>query len=271
MPRAIIQSADDERIHAYRHLPRRKAHRTQSHFVVEGRWLVNRLLDSDVEVLSILCGEQQADEFSGISEQIPLYTADRSVIDEIVGFEFHRAVLACGRRPLTCNLEALNEKSGTPTLLAACAGVCDQENLGSVIRSCRAFGVDGLLLDNRSADAFSRRVMRVSAGAALALPIIESADLSRELGRLQREWNFKLVATVLDSSATPMEKAQVHEKMVVVFGNEGFGLDDQLIPICDYQVTLPMQGGVDSLNVGVASGIFLHHYRNVQQSLSEQE
>ena len=267
MPRVGIQSAEDVRIRAYRELPRRKASRRQPHFVVEGRWLVRRLIRSDLEVASVLCREHQADEFAGVGENVPIYVASSEVISEIVGFEFHRGVLACGHRPHRRGFENAVQQMQKSSLLATCAGVCDQENLGSVIRNCQALGVGALLLDSRCADPYSRRVMRVSAGAALNLPIVECDDLWRDLKKLRSDSGFHLVAAVLDCETATLEESSIHPRMVVLFGNEGFGLDDQATTICDQRVTLPMQGGVDSLNIGVASGIFLHHYASRQRSL----
>ena len=266
MPLVKIQSADDERAGVYRALPRRKASRRESHFVVEGRWLVERLIQSDLEVLSILCGEHQAADFADIGTDVPVYVADAEVIDQIVGFEFHRGVLACGLRPRRRGFEDVIHQTRSPSLLAACAGVCDQQNLGSVIRNCQALGVGALLLDDRCADPYSRRVMRVSAGAALNLPTIECDDLWHDLAQMRSEWGYHLVAAVLDHDAATLTESSLHPRMAILFGNEGFGLSDEATKICDQRVTLPMQGGVDSLNIGVASGIILHHYASRQRS-----
>ena len=268
MPQAVIESPNDERVRIYRHLPKRKACRSRPHFVVEGRWLVHRLVDSGLAVESILCGQSQSEEFAALCPNIPLYIARTAVLKQIVGFEFHRGVLACGLRPESHDLEDVVASAGRTSLIAACSGVRDQENLGSVIRNCRAFGADALLLDSQCADAFSRRVMRVSAGAALELPVVESDDLWRDVFRLQSESGFTFVATVLDNQAIALEEFNVKDKMVVAFGSEGYGLDHEALQLSDYHVTLPMCNGIDSVNIGVASGIFLHHFSHQQRVCS---
>ncbi len=267
MPRFTIETVDDPRIREYRDLPRKKASRSAGHFVAEGRWLVRRLLQSEVEIVSILCIEKYVEEFAEVAEPVPLYLAERSLVEQIVGFEFHRGVLACGRRPRALTLANLSVGERRRALYAACVGVCDPENLGGVIRNCAAFGADALLVDRHCADPFSRRVLRVSMGAALSLPIVESADLKQDLARLRNDGNFEITSAVLRESACPLEETRPSEKAAIVFGNEGYGLSEEWLQLCDHQVTLPMQGGVDSLNVAVASGIFLHHFARMQRSL----
>ena len=125
-----------------------------------------------------------------------------------------------------------------------------------------------MIVDSDCADAFSRRVLRVSAGAALDLTIVESGDLCRDLAELKTGHGFRLVATVTDRAAAEIEAAPVHEKLVITFGNEGFGLDQRVRDLCDDEVTIRLHAGVDSLNVGTASGIFLHHYTRRQNGVA---
>ncbi len=126
------------------------------------------------------------------------------------------------------------------------------------MRNAAAFGVDAVLVGPHAADPFSRRVLRVSMGAAFRMPIVESADLEVDLRHLGRRWNVELWATVLRPAAKPLGDAARPRRLGLVFGSEGHGLDDRWIACCDAQFTIPMAAGTDSLNVAVASGIFLH-------------
>ncbi|MFV0445613.1 MAG: TrmH family RNA methyltransferase [Planctomycetaceae bacterium] len=147
---------------------------------------------------------------------------------------------------------------GRAQLLVACPRMTDPDNLGSLIRLCRAFGVAGLLLGEGCCDPFSRRTLRVSMGNAFALPTVESTDLRRDLTRLRTDAGYHLSATVLDSSATPLHAAARLPRDVLLLGNETHGLSSDWVEFCDRQLTIPMHGGTDSLNVSVAAGIFLH-------------
>jgi tRNA G18 (ribose-2'-O)-methylase SpoU len=136
--------------------------------------------------------------------------------------------------------------------------VQDPTNLGSINRSAAAFGCASLVLGSQCADPFSRRVLRVSMGAALHLPIVESRDLAADLDVLRRA-DFTLVATVIDPTAEPLATFQRPEKLALLLGSEGHGLGPDWLSMCDRRVTIPMQLGIDSLNVAIAAAVFLYH------------
>ena len=264
MPRFQVASIDDQRLAPYRDLPRSKQLRQSGLFVVEGRWLVERLLESKFAVESLLVAKGHDDEIAAkIGATTPILVAESDLLDQIVGFSFHRGMLAVGRRRPEMSVDEVLSQSAVddrlPRTMVACAGVCDQENLGGILRNCAAFGATVLLVDARCADPFSRRALRVSMGAAFQVPVVESTDLLGDLDRLRRRRQFELAATVLSDDATVLASFRRPQRLAIVLGGEGAGLDDDLIARCDHRVTIPMHRGTDSLNVAVAAGIFLHH------------
>ena len=112
-----------------------------------------------------------------------------------------------------------------------------------------------------SADPLSRRVLRVSMGASFVLKFVVSHDLSRDVATLQRQFGVQTWATVVDRDAEPLDSLPGDRDVALVLGNEGHGLAPEWIDRCDRRVTIPMRAGQDSLNVAVASGIFLYHLR----------
>jgi tRNA G18 (ribose-2'-O)-methylase SpoU len=267
MQQIAIQKFDDSRLAMYRDLPRRSAAGERGRFIVEGRFLVERLLASRCQTESILAAEQHADEIAELARdsEATLYVAPQSQLDQTVGFRFHRGVLACGKRPTPPALaEALGEDLAShltqSVTLVVCANLDDPENLGGILRNCAAFGVDAVVTSRRSADPFSRRALRVSMGASLKVPIVEVDALAEVLSELRERWKMELVATVLDPSAEQLPHFQRAERTAILFGNEGHGLPQNLLGQCDRRVRLPMRLGTDSLNVAVASGIFLYHF-----------
>jgi tRNA G18 (ribose-2'-O)-methylase SpoU len=261
MPVIHIDSADDPRLAVYRDLKSPLAKRRGERFVVESLLLVERLLASDLRVASVLTEQRFVDRVLPlVSSDTTVYVIPRSLVREITGFRFHRGVLACGHRPASPDLRRLMRSIAAPTTLAVCIGIQDPENLGSVIRSSAAFGVPLILLGPNCADSFSRRVARTSMGANFRVPVIEPADLAAELTVLRDEFNTQLVATVLDESARPLEEVPPAARTALLFGSEGYGLDQPWIDLCDVRVRIPMQPSIDSLNVSVAAGIFLHHF-----------
>jgi tRNA G18 (ribose-2'-O)-methylase SpoU len=261
MPRISIQDCNDPRLAPYRELPLNKALRPAGLFIAEGRLLIERLLASRFEVQSIFVDESHADEVAALAgDSIPLYVAPRKLLEETIGFNFHRGMLACGRRGMEPTLETvLRERERRAALtVVVCVNVYDPENLGGILRNCAAFGVDAVIVSRQSVDPLARRVLRVSMGASFKLPIVTVDDTPRTLDELRTKWNTPSAATVLDNSAESLLEFARPSRLAVVFGNEGHGLPDDVISACDHRLTIPMRLGTDSLNVSVACGILLH-------------
>ncbi len=267
MSRIFIDSLEDPRVRMYRDLKTSNFLRDEKLFIAEGIRLVERLLASDYRVQSVLVSERRVEEWAEqIPVDVPLYVLPQQLGEQLTGFNFHVGVLACGHRKPPLSLDDLLPKSEPPTAapsrtLAICPNCDNPENLGTIIRIGAAFGIDGLLLSREGCcDPFSRRVLRVSMGTAFQLPIIESPDLARDVQRLRDEWQFELIASVLDESAEPLSRAARGQRVGILVGNEAAGLDEQWRGLCSRHVTIPMSGGTDSLNVAIAAGIFLHHF-----------
>jgi tRNA G18 (ribose-2'-O)-methylase SpoU len=96
-------------------------------------------------------------------------------------------------------------------------------------------------------------------GASFQLPIFHSHNLDGELMEL-RQRHFTLIAAVADESARPLGQMDRPERFAILLGNESHGLSDQWVSRCDWRVTIPMNDRADSLNVAVATGIFLYHF-----------
>lgn len=254
-----ISSLDDPRLEPYRQLKATNLTRWSGLFVAEGEKLVRRLLASDYETASLLVGRRFLAEFTALAPpETPLYAILDEWVASLVGFNFHRGVLACGRRRANPMLGDILPSEERPATIVVCPDVQDPENLGGILRNAAAFGVDLVVLGRRSADPLSRRVLRVSMGAALSVPLYRSDDLPADLARLRRQFGVALAAAVLDANAEPLEAAQRPARLGILFGSEGHGLDRELVELCDRRLTIPMRRGTDSLNVAVAAGIFLY-------------
>ena len=257
--RHLIHSLDDPRLLAYRDLKQSNATRWAGQLVAEGETLVRRLLASGLEVESLLVGERHADRFDDSARpELPLYVVPDAWIEKIVGFNFHRGVLACGRRPPRRTLAEIAAPAAGNLTLVVCPNVQDPENLGAILRLGGAFGIAGVLLGPDCPNPFSRRVLRVSMGAGFTLPIVESVDLDADLAALAERWACQRWATVLDKTAESLAALARPRRLALLFGSEGHGLTERWANHCDRRVTIPMQPGADSLNVAVAAGIFLY-------------
>ncbi len=255
-----IPSIDDPRVAAYRDLPER-TRRGEGVFVAEGKLLAERLLGSRYTTESVLADESHAEDMARLAAgRAPVYVASAGLIRAIAGFPFHRGVLAAGRReepPCVAKLVESLEPSQQASLCVLSA-INQAENVGLIFRTAAALGVDGLVLGPRCCDPLSRRALRLSMGGVLRVRFARSEDLLADLELLRRRCGTTLVATVLDPGAEPLATFAWPERAAVLLGNEYAGLDPQITALCDRRVTISMQPGTDSLNVGVAAGIVLH-------------
>jgi len=263
-----IETVDDPRVAAYRNL-RERTLRGESIFIAEGRLVAERLLESDYEAASVFCSDEYADEFQQkAGADVPVYVATEKLLLEVAGFPFHRGVLAAGRRPPPLTLDEMmapvshvtDTGEGTAAVgrWIICPHVTNQENMGLVFRTAAAFGVDGIVLGHRCCDPLSRRCLRTSMGAVFRVPFIRGDDLLEELRSLKRRWGVELFAAVLDQQAERLDEVCWPARAGILLGHEFEGLGPQWLAECDRRVTIPMQPGTDSLNLGVAAGIFVY-------------
>jgi tRNA G18 (ribose-2'-O)-methylase SpoU len=256
-----IESVDDPRIAAYRNL-RDRTLRGECIFVAEGELVAERLLESEYGAESLLVSDQFAEKFERLAAgRIPVYVGPESLLVEVVGFPFHRGVLAVGCRPKqsrTLDELMVRMDPAKALSLVICPEVTKPDNLGLIFRSAGGFGIDGVILGDRCCDPFSRRALRVSMGAVLHVPFIRSADLLGDLKRLKDQWNVELLATVLDPRAECLSGLRWPRRTGILMGNETAGLLHDCLAVCDRLVTVPMDPRVDSLNLGVAAGVFMY-------------
>lgn len=260
MPPIWIDSADDPRLAPYQSLKRTNATRWGETFVVEGDKLVERLLASRYAAISLLSEPRLADRFAALAPPgVPVYVLSRREIESLVGFNFHRGALACGRRAPQTVWESQPAPPGATTLVI-CPHVDDPENLGAIFRNAWALGADGVLLGPTCADPLSRRALRVSMGASLLLDWETVNDVPAALIELRRR-QIDTIAAVLDDSAELLDAVPRPARLALVLGGEAHGLAEEVIAACARRVTIPMAGGADSLNVAAATGILLYHFR----------
>ena len=189
---------------------------------------------------------------------IPVYTADREVLNKLTGYQLTRGVLCAMHRPAPLQIEqvCVNAKR-----IAVLEGIVDSTNIGAIFRSAAALGMDGILLTPSCCDPLCRRAVRVSMGTVFQIPwarIGENQQDWPELG-LQKlhDFGFKTAAMALSSNAVSVDNEILlsEKRLAVVLGTEGDGLSSQTIAKCDYTVCIPMYHNVDSLNVAAASAV----------------
>lgn len=189
---------------------------------------------------------------------IPVYTADRDVLASLTGYALTRGILCAMQRPEPQKAEAL---LGGSRRIAVLEGIVDSTNMGAIFRSAAALGMDAVLFTPTCCDPLCRRAVRVSMGTIFQVPWARIGDCPAdwpEAGmELLHRHGFATAAMALDERAISIDdpRLQQEEKLAVLLGTEGDGLSHQTIARCDYTVMIPMEHGVDSLNVAAASAV----------------
>ncbi len=229
-------------------------------FIVEGRLCVQRLIESPIECLSILVESgKEAEAASWVDDRTPVYALPAEKIRSLVGYHFHRGMLACGRRPILGSVDSLQLNQSRPPVALAAVGVNQRENLGSMLRTSAALGIEKVLIGPLTADPYSRRTVRVSMGAVLKQRLYALKEPLAELSRLQSTGQVRTVVTTLSPEATPLDQFVTDDRAIIlVMGGEAEGIDSAIEAMASDRVTIPMQLGTDSLNVSVAAAIFLY-------------
>lgn len=233
--------------------------------VCEGRIVVQKALDCGVRLRSMLCVPADEEEWLGVSGgRFPVAALSRADMADLLGFQFHRGLLALADRPTSPEPGAA---PGGPAL--ALWNVTDPDNLGALIRSAAALGAARVYLGPGCADPYSRKALRASMACALGLPVLPLADASElELARGPSArgavggavgGNLLVAAALVPGALTPdgARAAAAGRPVTLILGNEGWGLPSEVTAACDERVIVPMAGGVDSLNVGAAGAILM--------------
>jgi 23S rRNA (guanosine2251-2'-O)-methyltransferase len=181
----------------------------------------------------------------------------RAELDHIAGNVAHQGVVAVTSAKQYSDLDdVITAKRGVYSLILVLDGVEDPHNLGAIIRTADAAGVDGLVIPERRAAGVSGTVTKVSAGATAHVPIAKVTNIARTLQDL-KEQNIWVVG--LDERApSTYDTLDFNMNCALVMGAEGKGVHDLVRKKCDFLVSIPMLGKVSSLNVSVAAGVVLY-------------
>jgi 23S rRNA (guanosine2251-2'-O)-methyltransferase len=144
------------------------------------------------------------------------------------------------------------------TLVIALDGVTDPRNLGAIARSAAAFGADGIVVPTRRSVGVTASAWKASAGALARVPVAQVTNLTRSLQDFQKA-GFSVVGLASDGDVTLLGLPEdvCTGKLVIVIGAEGSGLGRLVGETCDWRLSIPMAGGVESLNAAVAGSIVL--------------
>lgn len=232
-------------------------------FIAESPLVIGRALDAGCEPVSFLMERRHiegkaSDILARCPDDIPVYAAELEVLTQLTGFHLTRGMLCAMRRPPLPEVAALCANAARVAVLE---NVMNPTNIGAIFRSAAALGVDAVLLTSAGSDPLYRRAVRVSMGTVFQVPWAVLGDSPADwpeggMARLHA-MGFKTAAMALDNRAVSIDDPALHaeDKLAIVLGTEGDGLAHNTIAHCDYTVMIPMQHGVDSLNVAAAGAV----------------
>ncbi len=228
-------------------------------FIAESPKVIGRALDGGYEPESFLIEEGQMDkEAAGLVERVlkdydaPIYVAKETALFKITGYNLTRGVLCAMNRK---ELPSVSHVCSRARRVAVLENVTNPTNIGAIVRSAVALGMDAILFTDGCSDPLYRRAARVSMGTIFQVPYAFLPEKSKM--ESLRELGFKSVAMALRNDTRDIRDPELksQEKLAIFLGAEGEGLLPETINACDYCVKIPMYHGADSLNVAAASAV----------------
>ena len=265
-----LETIDDPQLDAYARLTeaqlRSRLEPEKGIFIAESSKVIERALDGGMQPLSFLMDQKWVEPLRPLVERasfeqgagLPVYVLPHDELKKLTGFELPRGALAAFRRP---PLPAVEDVHAGARRVAVLEDITNFTNVGAIFRSAAALGVDAVLVTPTCCDPLYRRCVRVSMGTVFQVPWTR-------IGTTKEDWpgagldllhhlGFKAAALALSHDSVTLDDPQLkaEEKLALVLGTEGDGLAAETIAQCDYTVLIPMQHGVDSLNVAAASAV----------------
>jgi TrmH family RNA methyltransferase len=274
----LITSRDNKWLKTFRAALRGTGPAENNPIAIEGRKLVEDSLRSGLEAVALLVSESGEGELeyvlraasesvTGIPRARVLRTTDK-LFESVAGTETPQGVAALFRQPAWQFEDVLRGAAsadgaffGGAPLLVVMAGVQDPGNVGTIVRSAEAFGATGAVTTRGSADPWSPKAVRASAGSALRLPLLRGTAVPVLLAQL-RVADVKIVAASSHAAAERGTErhvaADLRDSVAIFIGSEGAGLPQEVEHAADARIAIPIAESVESLNAGIAASIVLY-------------
>ena len=256
-----IKSLEAPELEVYRTLRRPDEHERAGVLVATNVKVLQRLLASRFRIVSVLLTptwlERLEPRLRARSEYFPVYIGEQALLETITGYQLHQGALAVAKIPPQPGFESLLEAATRPLLLAAVEGIANAENLGSLVRSCAAFGVSFLIVGETCGSPFQRRAVSGSMGAIFEQSVVQVNNLVATLMNLRTQ-GIRCLAAHPHPGSNRLSSEDLRGDCCLVFGAEGPGLSAEALAACDGTVAIPMPSHMNSLNVASAAAVFLY-------------
>ncbi|PZU48387.1 MAG: rRNA methyltransferase [Microbacterium sp.] len=264
MPVALVDDPSDPRLSDYRDLTdvalRRRTEPEEGLYIAESAKVIARAVAAGHRPRSVLVQEKWLADAEALAGDAPIYLVSDAVAEKLTGYAVHRGALAAMHRPA---LPPVADVVAGARLVLVLEDIVDHTNVGAAFRAAAGLGADAVLVTPRCADPLYRRSVRVSMGTVFQVPWTRIPDgpgggwhAAREA---LRDAGIHVAALALAEGAVPLDDFVDGrpERVALVLGAEGDGLSRNALASADTIVTIPMAGGVDSLNVASAAAVAL--------------
>lgn len=264
MAQESITSVQNPQIKRLHQLLEKKGREAQGRFLVEGAHLVEEALKSGAEVLTILY-DSERDMDAGCRQalnnhphSVQVIAASAAVLAKLSETKSPQGIVAEVKKKQLNWDDWMTEKAAGQEgmLLLLLDEIQDPGNLGTILRTAEAAGVDGVVLGKGSVDLYNGKVMRSTMGALFRLPVF-----TRSLPDVADEWQAQggqLLVSTLHEQSISYDAVPYAQKAAIVIGNEGRGVSAAMVERADYLVHIPIYGRAESLNAAVAAGVFVY-------------
>lgn len=252
-----ISSKDNINIKNAVKLKKSSHFRKQSgNFVAEGLRICYDAMLSNAEIETLFVTENASQKYAEKFNELSNYSKKTFIVSEQI---FHLISDTQTPQGFLCVIKALDKTVQFDTIknngkMLALDNIQDPNNLGTILRSAEAFGIDGIVMSYDCCDIYSPKVVRGSMGAVFRIPFIICKSIA---SYLQENSDINSFAAVVDKNAKAITDAEFIRPCISVIGNEGNGLKQDTINACKNLITIPMNGKAESLNASVAASIII--------------
>ena len=241
--------------------------------VIEGRNAVIEALRAGTAIDKIYLAKGDTDSALGHiantarANGVVVVNADRRKLDEMSRTHAHQGVIAVAAVREYASIEVIfqrAEERGEAPLIVICDELSDPHNLGAVIRTAECAGAHGVVIPKRRSAGLTAIVAKTSAGAVSHIPVARVPNLTALMKELQKRGVWIFGAEM--NGNTSLYEADLKGPAAIVIGSEGSGMSRLVAETCDFTVSIPMKGKINSLNASAAAAILL--YEAVRQRLS---
>lgn len=253
MPISKLTSNENNLLEDFQSL---KDSKQDNRIIIDGLKAVKKLFSSNSIVKKVLADPTQLPYLNQFKDSATeIFILDKSYFKSIIGSHYHQNIIAIADKP---NFKNIDDLYGAAIALNA---LTSPENVGSILRTASAFNINNIIFDHRTVSPFMRRSIRVSMGNVFSLNLYQVDSLIDNFEKLKSK-NYKIISTANVKSSIEISKTPLDNNSIIIIGNEGHGIDEEIINSSDYISKIKIDDETAHLNASVAASIFMYELSN---------